>query len=166
MERLIYKGSISSITDAVQDANYILNNELFHYELSLKQSFDFSNASGKIISELIKSSKIVASVETYKSVALPPWSRANAYTLPNVLDKIFLNRRKLNRSFESIAATLVHEYVHLIDYESKEYHFGHGDNSSSNKENTAPYWIDMLAYKLLTGKEPNLVFHHIEQNEQ
>lgn len=165
MNRITYNGNIEIISDAIQDANFILENEEFHITLSAKNSFDSSNASGKIISDLIKTSTVVAIVETYKPIPVPPWSRANAYTKQSEPNKIFLNRRKLNRSIESIAATLVHEYIHLVDFENSNYNFGHGDNSSTNKEDTAPYWIDILAYEMLTGKEGKVVFQHGEEQE-
>lgn len=165
MERISYNGTIQIITDAIQDAVFILENETFHEALIAKTSFENSNASGKIISGLIKDSNIQAIVETYKPFPIPPWSRANAYTKPSEPNKIFLNRRKLNRSIESIAATIVHEYVHLIDYANSDYEFGHGDNSSVNKENTAPYWIDILAYEILTGEKGKVVFQHGEEHE-
>ncbi len=165
MKRINYDGSIQVISDAIQDANFILDSEEFHDALASKFAFDNSNASGKAISDLIRASSIEGIVETYKPLPIPPWSRANAYTKPSDPKTIFLNRRKLNRSIESIAATLVHEYIHLVDYANSQYEFGHGDNSSADKENTAPYWIDILAYQILTGKEGKVVFQHGEEQE-
>jgi len=165
MKKINYNGNIQIISDAVHDANFILDSPEFHDALASKSGFDNSNASGKIISDLIKASSIDAIVETYKPLPIPPWSRANAYTKPSEPKTIFLNRRKLNRSMESVASTLVHEYIHLVDYANSQYEFGHGDNSSADKENTAPYWIDILAYQLLTGKEGKVVFQHGEEQE-
>lgn len=160
MEKINYTGNIEVIKDAVEDANFILESKEFHEHLSKKNSFDSSNASGKIISQLIANSDVKAQIEVYKPIPIPPWSRANAYTRKSEPNKIFLNKRKLKRSIESIASTIVHEYIHLLDYASDDYNFGHGDNSSVNKENTAPYWIDILVYELLTGKKGKLIFQH------
>lgn len=163
MSKIKYNGNWELITDAVEDANYILSLEEFYLEISKKTSFDHSNANGIKVAELIKKSKITATLDFYKPLPIPPWSRANAYTTRSTPSTIFLNRRKLRRrSIESVASTIVHEYIHLIDYASDEYEFGHGDNDSDGKSNTVPYWIDQLAYKLLTGKEPKLVFQHDE----
>lgn len=165
MKRINYNGNIQIISDAIQDANFILNSAEFHDALASKSDFDNSNASGKTISNLIKAFSIDAIVVTYKPLPIPPWSRANAYTKPSEPKTIFLNLRKLNRSIESVASTLVHEYIHLVDYANSQYEFGHVDNSRINKENTAPYWIDILAYQLLTGKEGKVVFQHGDEQE-
>lgn len=158
MDRVEYKGNWEIVADAVEDANFIFNSDLFLQKISEKDSFDNSNADGSKIVELIKKCTTKASIEFYKPVPIPPWSRANAYTKRSEPTTIFLNKRKLRkRSVESIAATIVHEYIHLVDFASDEYNFGHGDNDSNGKSNTVPYWIDQLAYNLLTGKEAKLV---------
>lgn len=163
MAKISYTGKSDLILDAVEDANFILNSESFYQEIKKVNSFEFSNTNGKIISELIRNSKIVASLEFYKSLPIPPWSRANAYTKRKYPSTIFLNKRKLwNRSPESIASTIIHEYIHLVDFESNDYEFGHGSNDNDGKSNTVPYFIDNIAYKLLTGKEPKIVFQHDE----
>ena len=143
-----YSGTETSLAEAVQKANDVLNSALLHLKLSEKQSFDESNASGKIISDLIKNSQILAKVELYKSPW--PWSKANAYTTPLQPDNIYFNSRKLSDySSNDIACTLIHEFVHLVDFESSSYFFAHGSNYSLNKGNTAPYWIDQLAMEIL-----------------
>lgn len=163
MNKIRYNGSRNLISDAVEDANFILSLDEFYSKISKKNSFDFSNASGAIVSELIKNSNIIASLDFYKPFPIPPWSRANAYTTKEAPSTIFLNKRKLRRrSIESIAATIIHEYIHLVDFEQNEYHFGHGSNNNQGKSNTVPYWIDQLAYEILTGKKAKLVFHHDE----
>ena len=41
------------------------------------------------------------------------------------------------------------------------FEFGHGDNSSIGKKNTAPYWIDNLAYSIISGGQTAaIVFQH------
>lgn len=163
MDKIIYTGSLELIQDAVEDANFILSREEFLEQISDKKSFEHSNASGKVIASLIKNTTIVANIELYKPIPIPPWSRANAYTKKESPRTIFLNKRKLrNRSIESIASTLVHEYIHVIDHESEEHKFGHGDNNSEGKSSTAPYWIDQRAYEFLTGKDSKMVYQHDE----
>lgn len=158
--KITYTGNLEIIKDAIQDALFILRNEDFHILLQAKENFDNSNATGKDISRLIMECTIEATIELYKPVPIPPWSRANAYTEPKEPTKIFLNKRKLNRSIESIAATIVHEFIHLIDFSSDEFDFGHGDNDSSGKGETAPYWIDICAYEILTGNTGKVIFQH------
>lgn len=147
-QKINYTGDSEVISEAVQKANEILENVEFHKELSEKDSFDESNASGTIISKLIKSSKVKASVEIYKPKWL--WSKANAYTRPINPNLIYLNNRKIKKRDEiEWTATLIHEYIHLVDFESKEYYFAHGSNDRRDKDNTAPYWIDNLVFKIL-----------------
>lgn len=161
MKRIDYNGNSELIINAVEDANFVLNSDEFYEKISEIESFDYSNANGKKISELVKRSSIIAKLEFYKSLPIPPWSRANAYTTKSSPGTIFLNKRKLwKRSPESVASTIIHEYIHLVDHESLDYEFGHGTNDSSGKSNTVPYKIDKIAYELLTGVEAKHVFQH------
>lgn len=148
-KKINYKGSDNNLIKAVDSANSILENDDFHRILSEKLQFDHSNATGAIISNLIKNTKVNAYVELYKSTL--PWSKVNGYTLPGVKDKIFLNSRKFNNklNFLGTAATLVHEFIHLVDFENDGYLFHHEGNDSARKDNTAPYWIDQIAEQIL-----------------
>lgn len=149
--KIDYTGTSGIVIEAVQKANDMLNNDFFHSKLSEKQSFDESNANGKIISELIKNSSILARIETYKSTW--PWSKANAYTTPLQPDLIYLNSRKLDDyNSTDLACTIIHEFIHLIDFESSTYFFAHGSNYNLNKGNTAPYWIDNLAIEIMNNQ--------------
>lgn len=55
-------------------------------------------------------------------------------------DTIFLNSRNVKRSVPSLAGTLAHEFIHVLDAYSPKT-FGHGDNRPEGKEMTLPYWI-------------------------
>lgn len=55
---------------------------------------------------------------------------------------IYLNSNKLNRSVESIAGSLMHEFVHLVDYHVNG-RFGHPYSiwwRRSKVMRSAPYW--------------------------
>lgn len=159
MNKINYSGNSESIRKAVDDANYILNDEEFLVAITKKRSFDNTKVSGVIVSMLIRISNIKAEIGLYKPLPIPPWNRANAYTEPNSPTTIFLNKRKLrNQSVESIASTIIHEYVHLIDFATEKYDLGHGSYSITGKANTIPYWIDQLAYEMLIGIETRMVF--------
>ena len=147
-QKINYSGELMLISNATQRANAILQNEEFHVKLAAKESFDESNASGKNISDLIKGTSVRAQVEIYKSLWL--WSKSNAYTTPIQPNIIYLNSRKIEvRSDKDWTCTLIHEFIHLVDFESAQYFFAHGSNRRINKENTAPYWIDNLVQTLL-----------------
>lgn len=64
-----------------------------------------------------------------------------------------MNDKKLNRSVESIAATIIHESVHVVNDSEQQYTFGYGNNSLANKENIAPYWIGDLALRMLSRND-------------
>ena len=73
------------------------------------------------------------------------WSKAIAKFDRRRPDIVQLNSRKLNRNWDkdineaSIAGSIVHEIIHLVDNKFKDFSFGHAGNSSKGKENTAPY---------------------------
>ena len=93
---------------------------------------------------MIKNSQILAKVELYKSPW--PWSKANAYTTPLQPDIVYYNSRKLSDySSNDIACTLIHEFVHLVDFESSSYFFFFFFFFSLNKGNIVRYWIYQLA---------------------
>ena len=60
-------------------------------------------------------------------------------------NSIYINTAKLDRSLGSVVATLLHEFIHMVDNYDTLHSYGHGDNSARGKQNTAPYWIDNLA---------------------
>ncbi len=49
---------------------------------------------------------------------------------------------------------MIHENVHAVDNYNEQHRFGHGDNNSNGKRNSAPYWIEKLegnmTYRALT----------------
>lgn len=52
---------------------------------------------------------------------------------------IFLNRKNLNRSVDSIDGSIWHELAHAADLADGNYRAGHGSNSSKGKARSAPY---------------------------
>ncbi|MFA5298249.1 MAG: hypothetical protein WC389_08600, partial [Lutibacter sp.] len=93
-KKINYTSTEDHIIQAVEKANFVLESDGFHQILSAKEEFGHSNATGLIISNLIKNTKVNAYVEIYKSVW--PWSKVNGYTLPTDKNKIYLNERKFN----------------------------------------------------------------------
>lgn len=61
---------------------------------------------------------------------------------------LYLNSKRLDRTWASFVATFVHEWVHSVDALVAE-DFHHGDNSPDGKGNSAPYWIDTLAARMV-----------------
>jgi hypothetical protein len=131
------------ILRCVKRANDILEDLDFYGEIAQKNSFDMSTASPTYIAKKMREKfpKLNCNVKTYYK----KWSRANAFFEPSNPTFININLAKLNRTDESIVATIIHEWVHMVDGVDKQESFGHGSNSSKGKQNTAPYWIDNLA---------------------
>lgn len=132
------------INQCILCANTLLDNEIFYKNIKVKETpFDMSTASAEYISNImyLKKNLLTCNVRTYHR----RFTRALAYFIPSQPDTVYINTAKLNRSTGSIIATLIHEWVHLVDHDDKTHSFGHGDNSPRGKQNTAPYWIDNLA---------------------
>ena len=66
---------------------------------------------------------------------------------------ISINLSKINRKIKvnKIVNTLIHEYVHAVDYGYHSLDFTYVDNSNSNGEgnNTAPWAIENFAFKMV-----------------
>jgi len=153
---------------AVQMANMVFENEIFYERIRQVTRFDLSTATPEIIAELIASSRLEFKVELFypSGWRAIKYRKTFAYTDGNYPNTLFLNLKKLDRETEDIAATIVHESIHALDDECIEYTFGHGNNSSIGKENTAPYWIGNLAYQILKNDSncKRLIFDQVEDD--
>ena len=160
-EQFVLKQKTNSNLDhAVRWCNLVLFNsdsEEWHEFLSAIESkgkFDMATCNADHIAKKIiffKNSDQQMNVKLYKSKN--PWSKAYGYYTAARPFDININTRKMNRSIESFIATLVHECCHLIDHLDTVHNFGHGDNSSVGKQDTAPYWIGNAAAKLFDGND-------------
>ena len=151
MKRIFAKETNSEkLMEAVQNANKVLDNLDFYKRISVIKTFDYSEITGDILSAIIKNSKIEAEVIIKKP--LNPFSSATAFTKPKLPNSIFIYSSYLksrNSSVTDIVATLVHEYIHLIDYNELDYDFGHGSNRREGKENSVPYLIESIVRDLI-----------------
>ena len=147
--KIIYNGKIQKIIDAVGYVNDLFEDENFWGEISENESFDFSIHTPSEISEFMKNKTDEVIIRLYR----PRWPRhrrTNAYTDKKYPNTLFLNSKKIWRGIGSIVNTIVHEYVHSVDYTedgSSRVDYGHGSQASSGKSNAAPYWIGDLAEK-------------------
>jgi hypothetical protein len=167
--KIIFKESHPKVKEAVEMAIEILRNDMFYTKINEKNTFDLSTAAPKTIAKLMKYSNLEFKIDLFFPSSfwdILKYRNTLAYTNAQFPDTLFLNLKKLKRSPESIAATIIHECVHALDNHSKEYTFGHGNNSSIGKENTAPYWIGNLAYKLLLNdfEIKLLLFDQLDEN--
>lgn len=111
--------------------DYLVNNP----DIIKRDTFDYSIDTKEIVLIKIKQTKglIIAMVDKY----YPVWrfSSILAYQDKN---NIYFNGYKLKRSECDLVDTFVHEYLHRLGY-------GHGDNSSTGKQNSVPYYFGELA---------------------
>lgn len=136
MERIVCTSGLTSIKRIVDKTNRILDMDIFYINLKKILSFDYSDINGEVLGDIVRNPLIVAQVKFYRGWF---WSRVNAYT--NGTEYMYLNTRKLARSDASIANTIVHEYIHILDSYNEQYSFGHGSNNRSGKDNSAPYKV-------------------------
>jgi hypothetical protein len=157
--KIIFTEDIREVAQATEMSNQLLNEPEFYRQIESHQKFDDSNISPAVIAGLMKDSTLEFKIEIFHPQFLDAikYRKTFAYTDGNFPNTLFLNAKKLDREVEDIAATIIHEAIHALDEELEDYNFGHGNNKAKGKDNTAPYWIGHLAYRMLTRKEPEFV---------
>lgn len=138
-------GSDKRIIDAIKLADSFFNDPIALYGSIVNDKiskYEYSTATPYQLAEIMdtfwRTHTVV--VKTYSPrnwLGFPKKSNVLAYTSDS--KTIYINANNLNRSLESIAGTLAHEYVHCSDNACSTFTFGHGNNSSHKKESTFPY---------------------------
>jgi len=166
--KITFNENLAGVKSATNKSNELLKMEEFYKAISDHPNFDLSNASPKIIAELLNNSDLEFKVEIFYPNAFQSikYRKTFAYTDSRFPNTLFLNFKKLDREIEDIAATIIHESIHALDDAEENYTFGHGNNSPRGKDNTAPYWIGNLAYRMLKNdpNSPLLVFDQMEED--
>ncbi len=149
----IEKPSFASedLGEAIDIANRLLEGgEGFFEEVRQIQAFDFSE--NKATHKPVSGSEVVDQLSRQINVTVQAWkpfncfTRAYATTRPGTV--IYLNAYKLDREVTSLVGTLIHESVHIVDDQPDELSFGHGDNYSKGKENSAPNQLATIAERI------------------
>ena len=144
---IISKTRNTKVNEAIKKANEILKSENIYNLIKDFPQFEMSNISNEQVSIYLRRAFIEH--EMYVYTYYKKWSRAYGYFEPWKWDRININEAKLNRSKGSIVATVIHEFVHFCDGLQVDATFGHGSNSPTGKQNTAPYAIDNMAQSLV-----------------
>lgn len=147
-----YSKKQDKVDRCIDLANELLKKQSFYTKITNKKTpFDMATASPAYIARKLKSERnhTVCTVRLYSK----RFSKALAFFDARYPGSIFINEAKLGRSDGSVVATIIHEWVHLVDNNDPEESFGHGSNSSKGKQNTAPYWIDNLAQSMIDGEK-------------
>lgn len=152
---IYYLGSVAKIKQGIVLALIFLSdpNALKDCTLS-KFWFDLSTASpDQLVGLMTQFEKVkrvrVIGYQERGFLGFKKKSRVLAYTVSS--NEMFININNLNRSAESVAATIIHEYTHNADFYFPNYKFGHGSNLPQGKENTYPYFMGNCAYFWLTN---------------
>lgn len=166
--KIIFNENLAGVKAAVDKANELLKKIEFYKAISDHSNFELSTASPKIVADLLEQSILDLKVEIfYPNILLAiKYRKTFAFTDERCPNTLFLNFKKLDREIEDIAATIIHEIIHVIDDNEEVYTFGHGNNSPNGKNNTAPYWIGNLAYRILKNNPnaPLLAFDQMEED--
>lgn len=161
-----YNGNHEKVKDCVEFINDLFKVELFYISiLNKNEPFTHTEYEPSRISHIMKSDDNEIIIKLYKSKN--PFTKANAYVSPKHKNTLFLNTRKLWRKRNQLIDTIVHECVHVVDFsENGQIDFGHGDNYSKGKENSAPYWIGNLAKQLyLDSLESDIEIEKLDIDE-
>ncbi|MDG1332462.1 MAG: hypothetical protein P8P74_09035 [Crocinitomicaceae bacterium] len=145
--KLRYKGRNANIKKAMKIANKILNDQEFYKKIDSFGQFDNTeplDLSSVQISSFIKNHSKSVYVKTY--IGKPG---TNAKT--NRSTNFKLNRINLGRPTNKIVRTMIHEYVHCIDFSLRDFKFTHvdNDNSTGDENNTAPWAIAQIAFEMI-----------------
>lgn len=148
--KFVYHGKDTTVIKAVALANKIINEPSLFTEIDKIPSFQHAEPalSGKELTKMMAAFTHEVHIDTYKSCW--PWTSANAYTVEIKPTIIYLNQRKIkNDNYKTFAVSIIHEYVHLVDFNNEEHKFTHKGNKQKGNENSAPYAVEPIATKII-----------------
>lgn len=130
------KSSLPWMKNLSATTECVIKDEGFQKEVSAIEKFDYSPKNGKqVVADLLTFKKITLS--TYKTKL--PWSKTIAYR-PVGTAEVYFNLRKNPRDFSEMINTVIHEWLHVYDYD-------HGNNSAVGKEKTVNYAVGKISEK-------------------
>lgn len=138
-----YNGDNPNIKAGIEVARQVLTDRTkkikFFTGICEAKDFTFTYESPNDISEWLFTTELDLAVRGYDGGADTP---TMAYVTSEHPNTIFINVQKLDpRRPSRVANTIIHETIHNLDRKREDASFGHGNNSSAGKENSAPYWI-------------------------
>lgn len=133
---------VTDVKEAIRIANRILSSPVAESTVCSMGFFDLSKDTSGRVSGL----ELWTSMMSYEGICgvsgyTPPWwkhRRVNAYVARKFPDDIKLNNKRLRRPLLEITETLIHEFIHVTDFNDKLSSYGHGGNSPKGKNSTAP----------------------------
>ncbi len=161
MIKIVYNGYHRNLRLAINNVNNLLQQEYFYQGIMRHDSFDMCNVTPRQLAGLMRISDMRMTIDLYYS--LLPFSKAVTYDDTADPTIIHLNKWNLNRSVESLCNTLMHQCIHAVNALFPQFSFGHGDNSTAGKENTAPFWIAAMAQRLIS--DDNTLYEALNHEE-
>lgn len=161
--RILFEGSNENLQLAIQFVNQLLEDEAFYNSICSESIFADTKYSPNEIADFIKKKIDKVEVKLY-TLAWPRHRSTNAYVGPKFPNTIFYNSTKLTNSVETMVGTIMHEYVHSVDFTAdgnSEIEYGH---PSRYDLKTAPVVIGNLAeqfYKNHTPETANILFKQL-----
>lgn len=169
--KTIYTGKNEKIRAAVAYINNDLaHNQEFWNDIRAHEGFDHAERTPAEIVQSMQEKEKPSEVKVYTPSRFSRVVNRStiAYVSPSRPHTLYYNSYKLFRNIEKIVNTIVHEYVHSVDWSeehSRSIDYGHAGNSSAGKQNTAPYWIGKLAetYFLKSAAEETVIDEVLEE---
>lgn len=137
----------SKVIRCIREANRLLSDNSFLAHIEKHGVFDYSRdgvdgVDGEELVEIIQDFTGKAKLAGYR-----PWSkRVLARVHSRTPSLIEISTKRLDRPYKDIVGTIVHEFIHVLD-NFHRFYFGHGDNSSKGKGNSAAYKVGDEAKK-------------------
>ncbi|MFE8598935.1 hypothetical protein [Archangium violaceum] len=132
--------------EAVAFANKLSFMEGFWQEIAEAEQFAYTTVTPAAIAERMRACTDVVNILHVKKRPI-----TTAVTDPGMPFTIYVNTRRFhNRRVRDKVNTLVHEFVHNVDFfrdgaQSKRWNYTHWVEDHRDRPKTAPYWIGNLA---------------------
>lgn len=149
--RFSYDNTNVGLKMAIEFCDSLAENSDFWDKIAQQGTFDFTEVSAQQISQTLRSCPNIVDVLHW----YPGFVRSNGlYRRTTAITKfkqpytILYHTRFLSNSVAQKVNTLAHEFVHNVDYHadgSNRIDYGHGDQVSVGKGNSAPYAIGKIA---------------------
>ncbi len=154
-----YQGADTGLRQAADFCNALYQSQEFWDRIAAIGTFDESAIPATQIVSKLRSCGSVTEIRHWKPGFFNSlrYRKTVALTDPDRAYLIAYHTRFLGNPVARKVNTLVHEHVHNVDFFSDgngSIEYGHGDQSSDGKQNTAPYRIGAIAQQFYEAANP------------
>ncbi|HEX2616275.1 MAG TPA: hypothetical protein VHL57_01970 [Flavobacteriales bacterium] len=146
--KLEYAGTLTRLKKCVAQANAVLADPMFRKLILEHSAFDNTKFTNLEVYTYLANNPTVVQVITFKKL----FGRVNGRT--SSAKRIGINSKRLDRSLASIVNTIIHEYVHAVDFGLKKspkdpLQMTHYNNENNGEEdNTVPWAVGLIAQRM------------------